>query len=268
MSFLTGLILSAIIGFAAYYKKSLSLGGFITAIITGALVYMFGGIYFYVLLMGFFISSSLLTKLNESKKKDIEKLHTKSGSRDASQVLTNILPAVIYGAIYYFTGNEIFLVAYASFFAASNADTWASEIGVLSGKLPVSIITLKELPRGISGGVSRLGIIASLLGAVFLSIFFFAGYVLTFGYSLLAIIYTAIIIVTGFAGSIIDSLLGATLQAKYKTRNEQLTEKRYHVDGENRLVKGVHFVTNNTVNILSTLSASFLAIGGSLLLNY
>ena len=167
MSFLTGLILSAIIGFAAYYKKSLSLGGFITAIITGALVYMFGGIYFYVLLMGFFISSSLLTKLNESKKKDIEKLQSKSGSRDSSQVLTNILPAVIYGAIYYFTGKEIFLVAYASFFAASNADTWASEIGVLSGKLPVSIITLKELPRGISGGVSRLGIIASLLGACF-----------------------------------------------------------------------------------------------------
>ena len=75
--------------------------------------------------MGFFISSSFLTKLNEARKEEAEKLHQKSGSRDYSQVLVNTLPAVIYGAIYYYSGNVIFLVAYAAFFAASNADTWA-----------------------------------------------------------------------------------------------------------------------------------------------
>ena len=103
------------------------------------------------------------------------------------------------------------------------------------------------------------------MGSVFLSIFFFLGYILTFGYDPKLWLYTLITIIAGFLSSIIDSLLGATLQAKYHTANEKLTEKRYHPEGENKLVRGFHFVTNNTVNIISTLFASLLAMGGSLL---
>ena len=49
--------------------------------------------------------------------------------------------------------------------AAVNADTWSTELGVLSSGRPRLITSLKPVEKGTSGGVSLVGTLAALAGA-------------------------------------------------------------------------------------------------------
>ena len=53
--------------------------------------------------------------------------------------------------------------------AASAADTWATEIGSLATRPPRSILTLRPVPAGTSGGVNLLGMLAMVAGATFVA---------------------------------------------------------------------------------------------------
>src|SRR5699024_6610308 len=94
-------------------------------------------------------------------------------------------------------------------FAGASADTFASEIGSLSKGKVISLIGFNEIPRGLSGGVSLLGILASLLGALLLAIF---------AYPEFGIYGVKFCFVLGFIGSIIDSILGYIFQRKYRLK--------------------------------------------------
>jgi uncharacterized protein (TIGR00297 family) len=49
--------------------------------------------------------------------------------------------------------------------AAANADTWATELGVLSRKEPRLLTTGQKVEKGTSGAVSGYGILAAVAGA-------------------------------------------------------------------------------------------------------
>ncbi|MDP4090792.1 MAG: DUF92 domain-containing protein, partial [Bacillota bacterium] len=159
------------------------------------------------------------------------------------------------------TKTPVFIFAYAASFASANADTWASEIGVLSKGEPISILTLKRTQRGNSGAVSILGITASISGAVFIGFFFFTGYVLSCGWENELLTHTIVITAAGFLGSIIDSFLGALLQAKYRcVVCGKVTEKKIHHERDTEHISGIRFINNDMVNLLSCLSASVITI--------
>ena len=65
------------------------------------------------------------------------------------------------------------------------------------------------------------------------------------------------ILLAGFTASIIDSFLGATVQAQYlDTQNNKITEKPLNQSGKNNsLVSGFAFINNDWVNFLSILTA-------------
>ena len=90
------------------------------------------------------------------------------------------------------------------------ADTWATEFGKLSKVKPISIISLEKVSHGLSGGITLIGIIGSLIGSIIVGLLFknliYIEHYLTFG-----------IILCGFFGSIIDSILGDIIQSKYIT---------------------------------------------------
>ena len=257
--FIIGLALSFFISYAAYKKESLSISGIILATVYGAGLYLFGGLYFFLAMISFFISSSLLSHFKKTKKSKYEDGNGKSGKRDYTQVIANGFPSFLFGLLYYLMGNHLYILGFSTALAAANADTWASEIGLLSKKNPISIITWKPIEKGLSGGISLLGTLASLAGSAFISFISLVGYIIRFGFKDYLLVYFFLSILGGFLGSIIDSILGATVQAKYKrTDSRDITEKRYTKGIKNVIYSGISFVDNNFVNLSSGLLSSVI----------
>lgn len=258
---LIGFIFSFAIAFAGYKKESLSLSGGVSAVILGTALYYFGGLFFSAILVAFFISSSLLTKYKKEFKKNLEDINEKGGKRDYVQVIANGLLGLIYTFLFFLTKEHAFILAYATAFSASNADTWASELGVLSRINPISIISFKKIERGMSGGVSPLGTIASALGALFIGVILAVGYMWLYGINTSWIKLLIICSLCGFIGSLVDSLMGSTIQAKYKcTVCNKYTEKKIHHGSITNHISGIRFINNDVVNFSSGFIASIIAI--------
>jgi uncharacterized membrane protein len=132
--------------------------------------------------------------------------------------------------------------------AAAGADTWATELGLLSHQKPRLITTWQPVAAGTSGGITPAGLAAGLGGALAVGLAW-----ATLGGGWRAV-NTALI--AGTVGSVTDSLLGATVQALYGcARCGTLTEQAVHTrcGEQTQLVRGYWWVTNDTVNALATL---------------
>ncbi|MFP4178004.1 MAG: DUF92 domain-containing protein [Acholeplasmataceae bacterium] len=255
-----GFIISLAVAYPAYRKRSLSFSGMIAAVVFGTLIYYFGRLLIWSLLIAFFVSSSLLTKFHE--KKDRAKLNLDRRGRNYVQVVSNAIVATIFVALYHGTGRDIFLLASAVSIATSNADTWASEIGILSKGRTFSIITFKPMEKGTSGAVSLLGLFASALGALFIAMVFMVIYGIQYGFDwLLLVTYALIIVFGGFVGALLDSFMGIVFQGKYRGKTSGiLSELRKLPNEQTILISGLAFITNDAVNLLSGLLSSVLTL--------
>lgn len=226
----------------AYYKRAITLNGFMVAILLGSLLFLFSGWIGFFPLIIFFVLGSVASSIGKKIKSKITILHEYSGARGVMQVIANGFPQLLFASIYFFTKNEIYLLAVITGFAVALADTWSSEIGILSKKT-FSILTLKPMPRGISGGVSLLGLFAGIIGSLIISLF--------------AISFDKmfIVMIVGFIGTIIDSVLGELFQAKYQTGYNQITEKK-----TSNLIHGIKWMNNNAVNFISILISDLIVI--------
>ncbi len=250
------ILLSFLIASYTYFKKSLTMSGAIVAFFVASFLYLSGGALFFSGLMFFFFSSTLIGKLGKKTHQEINQIHQKSGTRDVIQVLANSGVAVVMAIIFIWTREVRFQIAVMVSLAVSTADTWASEIGVLSKKTPISILRWRNVQTGISGGVTGLGIAASFLGASSIAVIYGLFQLPSFEVG-----DVQFIIIIGFLGSILDSLLGDTMQAKYQDDwNHKLTEKPISNGVQNRLVQGFSWMTNDLVNLLSIAIATSLFV--------
>lgn len=110
------------------------------------------------------------------------------------------------------------LIAGPRNYAATAADTFSSELGILSKSHPRLIIspTLRVVPPGTNGGVTGTGILAGSFGAFTIGLT--SAILLPFCSSLLdtvqdRVIWVVAMTVWGTLGSILDSVLGGLLQA-------------------------------------------------------
>jgi uncharacterized protein (TIGR00297 family) len=267
---LAGALAAAIIAALAWRLRSLAVSGALAATITGTVLVGCGGWWGGVLLVTFFVSSSALSRTGRPAPNTPGQ--TRGNRRDAVQVLANGGVAAACAIVLAITRNGVWAVALAAALAAANADTWATELGRLSGARPRSIVTFRQVPAGTSGGVSFPGTIASLAGAALMGIVAVAGWNNAWlalpdpGDNLARLLM--IVVGCGFAGSLADSVLGATLQARYRCPAcGETTESSVHRCGTPTvLVRGIRWVTNDVVNItaigLATALALWLAIGG------
>ena len=214
--------------------------------------------------MGFFISSSILSKLFRNKKKKLDEKFSKGSKRDIWQVWANGGVAGVFVIAHAIFPTQIWpWLAFCGSIAAVNADTWATEIGVLSIKPPIHIVSGKVIERGTSGGVSLLGSLAALVAALFIAI---PGVLMLpdaflKSTSSLWFLFAAISI-AGLTGSFVDSFLGATIQAIYYCSEcDKETEKHpLHVCGNKTVFKrGWKWLNNDWVN-------TFCAITGGLVM--
>ena len=100
--------------------------------------------------------------------------------------------------------------------AAVTADTWATEIGVLSASPPRLITTLRPVAAGTSGGITPLGTLAALAGGVFIGVS--AWLLAALGGQPGGVLLLAVGSVVGVVSALFDSLLGATVQRVYECR--------------------------------------------------
>jgi uncharacterized protein (TIGR00297 family) len=218
------------VALAAFLLGFLNLGGAVVAAIVGGLVWEAGGLAMAIPLLAFFLSSSLLGKLTGGGQKE--------GSRTAGQVIANGGAAAISASLMWLDVSQaptMFLAA----LCAANADTWATEIGMRFGKAPRRATTLKPAQPGVSGAVTVAGLAASAAGACFVAL---AG-------SWMVGTNLALAAALGFAGALLDSVLGDTVQAKFWT-SAGVTETG------GTLVKGVRWIRNNEVNFAMTSAAA------------
>jgi uncharacterized protein (TIGR00297 family) len=252
--FIIGLLLSTVVSIISIKKSKLTFNAGLVAIIIGTLTYGFGGWQTGAALFLFFASATVTSRF----KKRIDS-NSASKARKVSQVLANGLPAVTFAMVYFFTANQGFLLASISAIACATADTWSSDIGVISKRKPVSILTLKPIETGQSGGISLLGCFCSVLGSaliagVCVSLFHFS----TVGINAPFISFI-IIALCGTIGSLVDSILGASVQAKYRYKNEVIEDIENHME-DIELISGVGFFNNDIVNLSSAIIAGGLSL--------
>ncbi|WP_027417287.1 DUF92 domain-containing protein [Aneurinibacillus terranovensis] len=251
---LAGLAGSLLIAGAAYAKRSLSGSGMAAAVVLGTVLYAFGGVKWYGLLLAFFISSSILSHRKKQEKKQVEDLFAKGGRRDWLQVAANGgigLLAVIGKTI---TGTEdMWYAFYIGTIAAVTSDTWATEIGVLSVRNPRHILTWKIVEPGTSGGVSWLGTAAVLAGGAFIGLCAMLFEWMDSGRMDVLPIISGVI--GGLVGSMADSVLGATFQTMYHCRVcGKETERAYHHGQQTERIKGYSWCTNDVVNVTAAIA--------------
>jgi len=254
----SGLGLAVIISLAAYVAGSLSRSGALAAILLGTAVFGLGGLPWAVLLLGFFISSSLLSRLFRRRKQSVEEKFSKGSRRDAAQVAANGgIAGLLVLAQVVFPASPLPWLAAAAGLAAANADTWATELGVLSPHLPRLITTGKLVEKGTSGGITPFGTLAALGGAAFialLAVLFPPARVM-----LPVVAVFGLVTLSGLLGSLIDSLLGATAQAIYTCPQCAKETERHplHSCGTPTVpLRGWRWLNNDGVNAACTLSAA------------
>lgn len=219
-----------------------------------------GGIIWFVLLVSFFASASLLTQLRQGPRKE-----RKGEPRNWVQVLANgglaAALALLYGAI----GNyPAFFIAFIGVIAAVNADTWATEVGIRWGGKTRLLWGWKEVGAGVSGGVSLGGTVAGLAGAAFI------GLIAEVGQSFLGVVAlppglaVKAALVGGITGFLGDSLLGAKFQGCFRCqRCGEIVESSVHCHWPAELISGYRWLDNNGVNFACALLGAAGALAGA-----
>jgi uncharacterized protein (TIGR00297 family) len=255
-----GFLLALTIAYLAYRAHSLNRSGAYTAAFTGTVIFGIGGWQWAIVLLTFFITSSALSRAFKKRKQGLNEKFSKGHERDVGQVLANGGIATAFAALHFFYPDAAWpWIGFAASLAAVNADTWATELGVLNPNPPRMITDLRKVvEKGTSGGISITGTVASLTGAALIGILA----------SLLgpqpASISTGIIVtLAGLAGSLFDSLLGATVQAMYFCPKDQKETEKHplHTCGAETIhIRGWKWLDNDWVNFACGLAGVMLAL--------
>ncbi len=238
-----------LIVFIAYNKKSLQKSGIFPALAIGWGLYFTGGWSFLIALYAFFISSSIASSFHKQAKESLaKKVKGKTSNRDCFQVLASGIVSLFFSLCYFFTNEDVFYVLVFVSLAVSNADTWASELGILSKKDPYTLIPFRKCYKGVSGGVSFLGLVASFFGAFLIAL-------LCYG-TMHSVFLFFLVLCFGFLGALLDSLLGSTCQVLYYDKKTKRYSEVKQVGYQYQ--RGLSFMNNEMVNFVSNVLTCFL----------
>jgi len=288
-----GVTVSVVLGYLSLRKRALTPDGVAVSFLV-ALAASLTGPQSLLYLIAFFVSSSVFTMLGY-RVKELRGGAERKGGRNWRQVAgAGGVGGVLFLASFLALCSglcklsEYLLLSALAVFSTSTADTWAAEIGSLSKNEP-RLITRPwvKVSPGTSGGVTVLGELASASGAAFMGLVAtlmaksgIDNHVLkavsplissgsaqeaSYPWSLITAEPWKVflfIFFFGWLGEVVDSLVGATLQAKYFCpRCRTLTDKEVHVCGERaRFNCGFKFIGNETTNIIATLAVAVLSL--------
>jgi len=261
LNLIAGFVIALALAIISWRLKALTPSGAVGMTVVGTAVFGIGGFTAATPIVFFFISASLLSRIKTTAKTRALDAVGKSGARDFRQVFANGGIGALCLLVGLVSADQVWFYAYLATICEASADTWATEIGTLSRRRPVSVRSFKPVEIGQSGGISLVGTLAAVVGATSTG---------AFGYAAIAIFPVNItiapstflvIVTTAVVGSLVDSVLGATVQAQYRCSSTgRLTEKILSGGQPNPLVWGYRWVDNDLVNTLGTLSSALAAL--------
>ena len=258
--FTIGIGLALFVAVVSYSFKFLAGSGAVATFLLGTVIFGTGHWEFSLPILLFFVLSSLLSKMGRKRKQEFSDTFQKGGRRDVGQVLANGGVAGILVLLWNWFPNDAWYFAYVGSIAAVTADTWATEIGVFSKIVPRNILNFKKVLPGTSGGVTLLGFAGALFGSF---IIVFVASLVTTRYDNVALAVTlfSLIIIAGLLGSVVDSIIGATLQAQYRCSIcGKITEKKNHCQTAQVIrVAGLELIDNDVVNGICALTGALFA---------
>jgi len=248
-SLIVSLAVAGAVATIAWAARLLTVSGAVAATLVGAAA-MIGGIRWVVMLLFFFAGSNLLSRWRSREREQLVGSFIEKGSRrDAWQVLANGgvfgLAAVLADGGATSTWEAVGIGA----IVAATADTWSTEVGTVLGGTPRSILNGRQVAPGTSGGITIAGSTAAIAAATLA-----ASVAVSLDWSTPA----PAIVLGGLAGSVIDSLLGATVQERrWCPSCQSLTERHVHSCGTTAVYRGgIRGCDNDIVNLLSTVAGA------------
>jgi uncharacterized protein (TIGR00297 family) len=230
---LWALLINAVLIAAASRAPLLTPAGWVHAAALGTMLWGTLGPSGWLAVVAYLALGSLVTRLGFADKRARGLAEARGGRRGPENVwgsaATGALLALL-TAVLAAPWRPLLLIGFSASFAAKLADTFGSEIGKRWGRRTVLITSLRPVPPGTEGAVSLEGTAASLGGAVLMALVLGS---LGFcrGPSDLAVV-----VVAGMAATLLESLVGATLQRRWR------------------------WLSNELVNGLQTLLAALLAL--------
>lgn len=218
-------------------KKLLTPAGILHAWLLGVLIWGSLGWQGYVVVLFYFLVGSAVTRLGMTQKEAEGIAEKRSGARGPENVWGSALTAALcaLGTLVVPTLNldklitSLLLLGYVASFSTKLSDTCASEVGKAYGKRTYLITTLQAVPRGTEGAVSLEGTLAGVVGSTAIAL-------IGWGVDLIDLPGVFLCVLAAFIATNIESVIGATLQAK------------------------IGWLTNEVVNILNTLIGAIAAV--------
>ncbi len=196
-------------GYLAYRLKVMDLSGLFAGSLVGIIIIVFTydayGVRWFLVLLAFLVLGSAATRYRYDAKAAAGVAESRGGLRGYVNVFSNALVGVAGAVLYGLSGgSDPFTALFLGSVATATADTVGGEIGLTSHD-PVLITTLERVPKGTNGGVTLLGEAAALAASAAIALL---ALLLGIGDPRMFLFVT----LAGFAGSNVDSLVGALLE--------------------------------------------------------
>jgi len=203
------IVVALVLAVLSYHMNLLTKYGAIASVITGIIVGIFGSLSWFLVLILFTVTGFAATRIGFFRKKAQGLQEGVRGERTHMNVLGVGIAPCVFAVMHFILPDEYSLLTGIGFIASiavAAADTIASEIGV-KDKNVILCTTFKRVPPGTDGGISLLGTLSALIGAIFASIL---GWIVMY-HDVDALMF--IPIVAGMVGCFMDSLFGATIES-------------------------------------------------------
>ena len=210
------LALNLAVAAAGYRARTVTLTGAIVGALIGLTIYLSTGWQGWGLLLVTFVAASAASRLGLTRKVLLGIAEERGGRRGAGNAIANTGVAAVASVVALAGADpDLARIAFVAALVAGGSDTIASEIGKAWGRQTWSITSLARVQPGTSGAMSLEGTVAGIAGAAGLGLAAIA----------LALIPRSelwIVVASATAGSLLESWLGATLEAPGILNNDML----------------------------------------------
>jgi uncharacterized protein (TIGR00297 family) len=209
-----GAAVNAALGALAFAIRGVDRSGALVGWLIGTLIWAALGWQGWLLLLAFFVIGTACTKLGYRHKAAAKLAQEKGGRRSARHAIANGGVAALAATFAATTDYRmVFALAAAGALATAAADTAGSEIGQLWGRRTFLVTTLRPVARGTQGAVSLEGTLAGVVASVVVAALGAWG-------GLYPWIGALAVVVAAFLGSLLESVVGATIERRGLLDNE------------------------------------------------